>query len=160
MKAHVGSKPVMTVHRRILKKKTLVYLLVGRTAIRYADGRSRVVYIGTTSKGASRIAKSAAFRAEQILAQRGFRNMDVYVVTCPPVGGLKSWIQLEKALLAAFRGLYHEKPLCNQKGNRYRWNKKLSKHFSRDGLENILLRFDPSRKPRRKRKRKPSRRKC
>ncbi len=54
MKAHVGSKPVMTVHRRILKKKTLVYLLVGRTAIRYADGRSRIVYIGITSKGASR----------------------------------------------------------------------------------------------------------
>lgn len=155
MKVHLASKPVMTVHRRILKKKKLVYLLVGPRVIGYAEGKSRVVYIGTTSKGASRIAKSAAFRAEEILAQRGFRSMDVYVVTCPPVGGLKSWIQLEKALLAAFRGLCHEKPLCNRQGDKYRWNKGLSRHFKREALESILLRFDASRRSRRRRK-KPS----
>src|SRR3989338_4692713 len=109
MKVHLGSKPVMTVHRRILKKKKLVYLLVGPKPVHYADGKSRIVYIGTTSKGASRIAKSAAFRAEQILAQRGFRKMEVFVVTCQGKGGLKSWVLLERALLTAFRSLYHEK---------------------------------------------------
>jgi hypothetical protein len=65
-------KPAMTVHRRILEKDKVVYLLVGPRPIKYENGSSKIAYIGTTKKGADRMATSAAHRAEEIMEMRGF----------------------------------------------------------------------------------------
>jgi hypothetical protein len=145
MKTHLSQKPVMTVHRRILKKDKLVYLLVGPKPVRYQDGKSRIVYIGTTSRGAGRIASSAAHRAEEILETRGFRLMDVHVVSCKSRPGLKSWRYLEQALLAEFRTYYQELPRCNKQGKKLRWNDKLDRFFRRKAIDKILTQFDASR---------------
>ena len=141
MKVHLSEKPAMTVHRRIIKKTKLVYLLVGPRPIKYRDGKSRIVYIGTTSKGAKRIASSIAHRAGEVLETRGFRNMDAYVVSCGAMPGLKSWRYLEKALLAEFRSCYHELPRCNKQGKKLRWNDKLDRFFHRKAVNKVLTHF-------------------
>ena len=131
----------MTVHRLILKKRKIVYLLVGPKPFKYKGGRSRIVYIGTTKKGAHRIASSAAYRAEEILANRGFRAMDVHIVSCGSRPGLKSWSYLERALLAQFKAIYLELPMCNkQSGKRY--DDKLRKLFKQTRIEQILIKFE------------------
>lgn len=45
-------------------KMKLVYLLIADKRLKYKNGKSRIVYIGTTKKGVARIAQSAASRAE------------------------------------------------------------------------------------------------
>jgi len=132
----------MTVQRAIIKKKKFVYLLVGPVPTKYRDGKSRIVYIGMTRKGTSRIASSVANRAEEILETRGFRKMDVHVVSCGKTPGLKSWQYLEKALLAEFRGYYQELPRFNKQGKKLRWNRKLSSMFKRSAIETILMHFN------------------
>lgn len=132
----------MTVQRGIIKKNKIVYLLVGPCPTKYRDGKSRIVYIGMTSKGTNRIASSVAHRAEEILETRGFRRMDVHVVSCGAKPGLKSWQYLEKALLAEFRGYYQELPRCNKQGKKLRWNHKLSSLFRRAAIERIIMHFN------------------
>jgi hypothetical protein len=132
----------MTVHRRITKKDKLVYLLVGPLPTKYRDGKSRIVYVGTTSKGAKRIASSIAHRAGEVLEARGFRNLDAYLVSCEAIPGLKSWRYLEKALLAEFRSRYHELPRCNKQGKKLRWNDKLDRFFRRKAIDKVLAHFD------------------
>ena len=90
MRVSVNRKPAMTVYRRALKHRKLVYVLAARKPLRYRNGRSRVLYIGTTKKGISRIAASVAHRSKTILKQRGVREMDVHVVSCEKRSGLKS----------------------------------------------------------------------
>jgi hypothetical protein len=131
MRVSLNRKPAMTVYRGALKHRKLVYVLAARkTLIRYQNGRSRVLYIGTTRKGISRIAASVAHRSKTILKQRGVRVMDVHVVSCEKRPGLKSWTLLERALVAQFRSRYFEVPLCNIQLK----NKRSSEHL--DGLFN------------------------
>jgi hypothetical protein len=142
MKAHLNQKPSMTVRRDIIKKSKIVYLLVGPVPTKYRDGKSRIVYIGMTRKGTSRIASSVAHRAEEILETKGFRKMEVHVVSCGKKTGLKSWQYLEKALLAAFRGYYQELPHYNKQGKKLRWTRKLNSLFRRSAIEDILMHFN------------------
>jgi len=104
MKVHVASKPAMTVHRRILTKDRIVYLLVGKKPFKYKGGKSRIAYIGTSKRGARRIASSAAHRADEVFSRWGSRQMDVFIASCEARPGLKSWQYLERALLANFFG--------------------------------------------------------
>ncbi|MBI1955966.1 MAG: hypothetical protein HYS38_06190 [Acidobacteria bacterium] len=142
MRVNLSSMTAMTVHRRILKKDKVVYLLVGPKRIKYKRGRSRIAYIGTTKKGAKRIASSVAYRAEEILAHWGFRQMDVYIVSCTSVPGLKSWRYLERALLAEFLALYQRLPKCNRQGINLRYDGKLERLFKRKTIDQILMRFE------------------
>jgi hypothetical protein len=128
MRVSVNRKPAMTVYRRVLKHRKLVYILAARNSLKYKDGRSRILYIGTTKKGISRIAASVAHRSKKILKQRGVREMDVHVVSCEARPGLKSWGLLERALVAQFRSRYWNVPLCNTQLK----NKRSSAHL--DGL--------------------------
>lgn len=141
MRVSLSPKPAMTVHRLILRKSKVVYLLVGLKPFKYHGGKSRIVYIGTTKKGADRIASSAAYRAEEILANRGFRAMDVYIVSCGSRPGLKSWSYLERALLAEFKALYQELPMCNKQGGK-RYDDRLRKWFKQTTIEKILIKFE------------------
>jgi hypothetical protein len=69
----------ITVYRRALKHRKLVYILAARKPLRYKDGRSRILYIGTTKKGIGQIAASVAHRSKTILKQRGVRALDVHM---------------------------------------------------------------------------------
>lgn len=146
MRVSVNRKPAMTVYRRALRHRRLVYILAARKPLRYLDGRSRILYIGTTKKGISRIASSVAHRSKKILKQRGVREMDVHVVSCEARPGLKSWGLLERALVARFRSRYFEVPLCNTQLKNKRSSEHLDKLFKPRVLEKILGIFEkPSR---------------
>ena len=142
---HLNANPVMTVHRRVLKKKKVVYLLTAARPLKYKGGRSRVVYIGTTKKGVHRIASSAAGRAVEILLTRGLRELSVYVVSCSSRPGLPTWKRLEDALIAAFRIEYEELPRCNSQGIKKKWNDELDQMFKLKAVNKVLRQFDPSR---------------
>jgi len=142
MKVSVNRKPAMTVYRRVLKHKKLVYVLAARNPLKYQNGRSRILYIGTTKKGISRIATSVAHRSKKILNQRGVREMDVHVVSCEARPGLKSWGLLERALVAQFRSRYFEVPLCNTQLKNKRSNEHLDELFKPRALGKILSIFE------------------
>jgi hypothetical protein len=142
MRVSVNRKPAMTVYRRALKRRKLVYVLAARKPLKYRDGRSRILYIGTTKKGISRIASSVAHRSKKILRQRGVREMDVHVVSCEARPGLKSWGLLERALVAQFRTRYFEVPLCNTQLKNKRSNEHLEELFKPRALKKILSIFE------------------
>jgi hypothetical protein len=144
MKVHLSSKPAMTLHRRILTKDRIVYLLVGKKTFKYDGGRSRIAYIGTSKRGARRIASSAAQRAEEVFSKWGSRQMDIFIASCSARPGLKSWKYLERALLAQFLAWYQELPFCNKQGQKYKFDEKLQKMFKLKALYGILMRFDGS----------------
>jgi hypothetical protein len=132
----------MTLHRDILKKKKTVYLIIAPKPVRYNFGRSRIAYIGTTRKGADRVAPSAAFRAQEVFERRGFRELDVHLVSCKGKAGKAAWWKvLEGALLACFFKEYMQLPLCNKKGPR-RFTRAMLKFFRKDRIEKIVRQFD------------------
>ena len=144
LQVNLNKKSVMAVHRRILKKKKLVYLLTAAKPVKYRGGRSKVVYIGTTKKGVRRIAGSAAWRAEEIMSTRGLKEVNVFIVSCSSCPGLPTWRRLEDALLAAFRAEYEQLPMCNGQGKKLKWNSELDRRFKRRAIEKVLDHFDPS----------------
>lgn len=135
-------KSVMMVHRRILKKNKVVYLLTAAKPVKYHGGRSRIVYIGTTKKGVHRIAASAAWRAEDIMSRRGLKEVNVFLVSCTSCPGLATWERLEDALLAAFRSEYEQLPLCNDQGKKLKFTKKLARIFKRSAVDKVVSQFD------------------
>jgi hypothetical protein len=110
----------MRVSRAAIKKQRLCYILVADKRIRYADGGSRIVYIGTTGRGMGRIAGSVAQRSHEVLAHRGVREFHVRIVSCQPRQNVQTWRKLERALLLVFKERYGEPPLCNTHGRRMR----------------------------------------
>ncbi len=142
MRVHLNQNAVMSVHRKVLSKNRLVYILAARRPRRYAEGRSRIVYIGRTGKGVDRIARSVAFRAQRVFGKLRQRRLDVHIVSCSSRAGMRSWEYLERALLAVFRGLYHELPLENRQGKKLRWGGKLDRLFRRRAVEKVLQYFE------------------
>lgn len=145
MRVQLASKPAMSVHRRILTRDRIVYLLVGMKPFKYEAGRSRIAYIGTSKRGAHRVASSAAHRAEEVFAQRGSRQMEIFIASCDSRPGLKSWKYLERALLAQFLAWYRELPLCNRQGKKYKFDEKLQRMFKLKAIHRVLMRFDSRR---------------
>jgi len=141
LKLHQKIRMVMIVHRRILRKNKVVYLLTAASPVKYKNGRSKIVYIGTTKKGASRIAESAARRAEEIMSTRGLKEVNVFVVSCNPRAGLATWKRLEDALLVQFYSTYHEFPMCNDRGKK-KWDKELDALFKQKAIDKVLQRFE------------------
>jgi hypothetical protein len=144
MRIQLAKKSAMTVHRRILTKDRIVYLLVGKKTFKYRGGRSRIAYIGTSKRGARRIASSAAQRADEVFSKWGSRQMEVFIASCSARPGLKSWAYLERALLAQFLAWYHQLPFCNKQGKKFKFDEKLQKMFKLKALYGILMRFDGS----------------
>jgi hypothetical protein len=144
MRVHLAAKSAMTLHRGILTKDRIVYLLVGKKPFKYEGGRSRIAYIGTSKRGVSRIAGSAAHRAEEVFSKWGSRQMDVFIASCEARPGLKSWKYFERALLARFLERYRELPFCNTQGIKYKFDEKLQKMFQSKALNGILVHFDGS----------------
>jgi len=106
--------------RVTIGKLRLVYVLVADKPQRYREGRSRIVYIGTTKKGVARVAQSAAARAEEILSLHGVRAFEARIVTCSPRQNVATWRKLERALLLGFRERFGQVPRCNSHGKKMR----------------------------------------
>src|SRR5579872_5193437 len=98
---------LLTVQRSRQWNRRMVYLLVADRSFKYSNGRrSRIIYIGTTGKGARRPATSAVDKASEAFANlRGVKKIEVHIATCPGRKAMKTWRHLESALLATFRGL-------------------------------------------------------
>jgi hypothetical protein len=108
LQANVTKESLLTVRRSSRWKKRMVYLLVADKHFRYNSGRrSRIIYIGTTAKGASRPASSAVSKASDAFKElTGVRQIDTHIVTCRGRKRIRTWEHLESALLATFRDLH------------------------------------------------------
>jgi hypothetical protein len=116
----VSKKPSLTLLRsRQWDKKKMAYILVANKSYKTASGlRSRVIYIGTTAKGAGRPAASAVNKASQIFyssKSRGVRTIDVFIVTCQGRRATPTWKRLEAALIHTFWNIYHQIPKYNKR---------------------------------------------
>jgi hypothetical protein len=132
---HKGA--AITVRRVSTKVQRLVYIMITDKKQRYSKGRSRIVYIGTTSRGINRMTSSVAFRADTILLLHGVDEFSVHVVTCKPRQHVKSWHKLERALILIFREMYGEVPTCNSHGKKMKETDEYN-YFSKQRLQTIV----------------------
>ena len=127
----------MVVHRAAFRDTKLVYVGRANKRIRYPWGRSRIVYIGTTTKGARRVASSAARKGEDLLFEHGIWEVEFSVMTCSKLRSVATWKKLERALLIKFRETYGAVPQGNFQGKKIRWHDEKS-YFSDKRLDAIL----------------------
>lgn len=119
----------------------MVYILVANKSHKYVNGRSRIIYIGTTGKGARRPATSAVDKASEAFSElHGAKRIDVYVATCGRRQAVKTWRHLESSLIAVFMGRYFEKPIYNKKKGSVRYVEDVDL-FRLKALQTILRRF-------------------
>ena len=131
------SHPSLVIHRTAFRDNKLVYVARANKRLRYPWGRSRIAYIGTTKKGARRVASSAAWKGESLLYEYGIRQLDFHIVTCGKVQSVETWRKLERALLIRFRERYGDVPRANKAGKKARWKDEL-RYFSQDKLDKII----------------------
>jgi hypothetical protein len=92
----------------------MVYILAANKLIKYHNGRSRILYIGTTKSGASRPAASAVNKASEVFYKlHGINKISVHVFTCAKRQNVQTWKQLEAVLIDEFRKQYFELPRYN-----------------------------------------------
>jgi hypothetical protein len=128
----------------------MVYILAANKYLRYkylpygdarrtkTVGRSKILYIGTTKKGAGRPAASAVNKASEVFYHlHGVRTIDVHIVTCTTHSKKHTWKRLEAALLDAFRTRYFQLP----KYNKVR-PKPVDGIFVPNALQKIIASFD------------------
>jgi len=104
--------PLLTVRRSSRWQRRMVYFLLADKSYKYLSGkRSRIVYIGTTGKGARRPATSAVDKASEAFSElHGVRQIEVHIATCRGRKRMRTWEHLESALLAMFRELHFGLP--------------------------------------------------
>lgn len=133
-----------------LSSEKLVYVIRLDKRIQYPLGSSHVAYIGSTEKGVSRMAESAAKKAHACLTRYGVKEFNVYVITSPGRPGAKAWWRkLERALLIAFRQRYGNIPEENTQGRNFIETDEFEM-FSRDRVMEILRDIEKITKPRRR----------
>jgi hypothetical protein len=118
LKAKGSKKPSLTLLRgRQWKKKKMAYILLADKSYKTTSGlRTRVIYIGTTAKGAGRPAASAVNKASEIFYKDyGVRKIEVFIVTCSARQNMQTWKVLEAALIHTFWDIYHQIPKKNKK---------------------------------------------
>lgn len=133
-------RPAVTITRPAMKHRGLVYVVVANKKYSYEQGKSKIVYIGTTKGGARRIAISAADKAGKLLGHHGVTHLECFVLTTSVETGVPTWQILERGLLIAFRERFGEPPRCNMTGKGMRWRDEL-KYFSRKRLDSIIEQF-------------------
>ena len=93
----------------------MVYILAANKPQKYRNGRSHILYIGTTKTGADRPAASAVNKASDAFYRlHGVKTIDVHIVTCAPRRAMQTWRQLESALLDVFWNRYFQLPKYNK----------------------------------------------
>jgi hypothetical protein len=131
----------ITIGRTAYKAERLVYIAVVNKRLAYLNGKSRIAYIGTTRKGATRIAASAAFRAQDLLKLHGVHEVEFFVIECTRRQNAITWKKLERALLLVFRQTYGNIPWCNSQGRHFQWTDEAA-YFSESRLKTILARYE------------------
>jgi hypothetical protein len=93
----------------------MVYILAANKDFKYQNGRSRIIYIGTTKRGAGRPAASAVNKASQAFGKlHGVKTIEVHIATCRPRRNSQTWKHLESALLDTFLNRYFQLPKYNK----------------------------------------------
>jgi hypothetical protein len=135
LKIKCSDTALLTITRSPQWHSKMVYILTcPNRYFRYRNGRSRIIYIGTTKKGAGRPAASAVNKASQAFGKlRGVKTIEVHVATCRPGGKQHTWKHLECALLDTFFNRYFELPHYNKV------RPKLKRRLFRDNRLAILI---------------------
>ena len=115
----------------------LVYLLVADKRLIYENGRSRIVYIGTTQNGISRVATSVVERAPLAFDEAGVRSVEARIVSCAPRQRVRTWRKLERAMLISFREMFGAIPFCNERGDGISERDEFD-YFARRRIDEIL----------------------
>jgi hypothetical protein len=131
----------ITITRIAISAEKLVYVAVANKSVKYHNGKSRVVYIGTTASGADRIASSAAAKARELLEYHGIKLLDFFVVTCTPRRKVQTWKKLESGLILTFRAMYGDPPLANTHGKSKVWSDELD-YFTFPRLQGVLKGYE------------------
>jgi hypothetical protein len=115
LKIRSSKRSLLTLTRSHQWTDKMVYILAANKHHKYRNGRSRILYIGTTKKGANRPAASAVNKASEAFYKlRGVKTIDVHIVTCTPRKAMQTWKRLESSLLHAFRNRYFQLPRYNK----------------------------------------------
>jgi hypothetical protein len=139
LKVRSSKQSLLTLTRSHQWTDKMVYILAANKHLKYRNGRSRIIYIGTTKKGADRPAASAVNKASEAFYRlHGVKTIEVHIVTCAPRKAMQTWKRLESALLDAFRKRYFELP----KYNKVR-PKPTEGLFGSTALQKLVARFEP-----------------
>lgn len=139
-------EPVASVSRAATNEVVIVYIFVADKKLEYKTGkRSKIVYIGKTESGISRVADSAAERTDTIFKVRGVYSFEARVVHYPSeaIDRRHTWLKeppilLERALIIEFTEMYGEPPLCNGTGSGMRAEFGEFEKFSRSRIQRII----------------------
>lgn len=138
-------EPALTVTRSSTRQDILVYVFVADKKIKYAGGRSRIVYIGKTEKGIARVTGSASERAETIFSKQGVYSFAARLVHYPldQIDRRQTWhkeppILLERALLIAFGEMFDANPICNGTGHRMKAKNDEFERFSKKRVKQLI----------------------
>ncbi|MGH9028832.1 MAG: hypothetical protein ACRDV4_04375 [Acidimicrobiales bacterium] len=129
--------PAMTVTRLAGAPKKLCYIVTANKIVAYPTGRSKVVFIGATDEGISRLVTTVAARTEEILSNHDLTHFEAHVVTCNSLPRIATWHKLERALVLTFRDVYGQPPLCNRHGAGFQEEDEFS-YFARERVLNVL----------------------
>lgn len=115
LKTKISKTSLLTLTRSRQWTKKMVYILAANKSFKYKNGRSRILYIGTTKKGGNRPAASAVNKASEAFYKlHGVKIIEVHIVTCSPRKAMQTWKRLESALLDTFRKRYFQLPMYNK----------------------------------------------
>lgn len=115
LKIKISKTALLTVTRSPQWNDKMVYILAANKYFKYQNGRSRIIYIGTTKKGAGRPAASAVNKASQAFGKlHGVKTIEVHIATCRPRRNLQTWKHLESSLLDTFVNRYFQLPKYNK----------------------------------------------
>lgn len=130
-------QPAIIINRIAFKDTKLVYVARANKKIKYPWGRSRIAYIGTTKKGARRIASSAVWKGADLLFEYGIKHLELIVVLSTRRQGIETWRKLERALIIRFREMYGAIPKGNNQGQKMRWDDERD-YFALNRLDKII----------------------
>jgi hypothetical protein len=138
----VTKDSLLTIRRSKRWKKRMVYILVANKSFKYDSGkRSRIIYIGTTGKGGSRPATSAIEKASDAFSQlHGVNEIKVHIASSKSRKAVRTWEELESALLATFMELHCGLPKYNKKKGSIK-NTEDIRHFRNKALRKMILQF-------------------
>lgn len=136
----VHPHPCLKIYRTAFRDDKLVYIACANKKIKYQWGKSSIAYIGTTKKGAKRVASSAAVRGEALLYTYGIKYLEFHIVTCGKVPGVATWRKLERALLIRFKEKYGGIPEANKSGALMKWKDEL-RYFSQEKIDSVIEKF-------------------
>jgi hypothetical protein len=127
--------------RSAVRTDKIVYVARANKKLKYKYGTaSAIAYIGTTKRGADRIAASAVKQARDILGEYGINKLTFYVVTCRAQRNVESWKFLERALIIRFRDLHGEIPVGNDQFKNASRGKEFE-YFSDASLDKVIAAY-------------------